>query len=171
MQMDPELEALGAELQRLGSTVVSHGDHLCVRLPFFTSVRIRLRGGRLQFESRFGPASREWAMFGSTAVLGGASAWIFASHGPSAVAFAFAFLGVMSGAFNLARLVLSESAITRVQLLRAVRVHGVSSPSEPSHLDALPDGSPDDAAPALAAPAPPFAEPPHRTTDRLTTNA
>jgi hypothetical protein len=170
MQMDPELEALGAELQRLGTTVVSHGDHLCVRLPFFTSVRVRLRGGRLQFESRFGPASRDWAMFGSTAVLGGASAWIFASHGPSAAAFAFAFLGVMSGAFNLARLVLSESAITRVQLLRAVRVHGVSSPAEPSHLDALPDAPPDDAPRQLAAPQPPFAEP-RRTTDRLTTNA
>jgi hypothetical protein len=171
MQMDPELEALGAELQRLGTTVVSHGDHLCVRLPFFTSVRVRLRGGRLQFESRFGPASRDWAMFGSTAVLGGASAWIFASHGPSAAAFAFAFLGVMSGAFNLARLVLSESAITRVQLLRAVRVHGVSSPAAPSHLDALPDAPLDDAPRELAAPAPPFAEPPLRTTDRLTTNA
>src|SRR5215207_8588682 len=124
MRMDPELEALGAELRRLGTTVVPHGDHLCVRLPYFTSVRVRMEGGELRFHTRFGLASRDWAIFAPIGVLGTASASLYLSGTNEVAAALTGFLALLSGAFNLARLVLSENAVTRVQMLRAVLARG-----------------------------------------------
>ena len=55
MVRDPELAALRAELERLGHVVAPHGDHLCVRLPLFASVRVRLEEGRLRCQPLVGP--------------------------------------------------------------------------------------------------------------------
>src|SRR5688572_31163047 len=54
----PELAAFRADLEELGYVVVPHGDHLCVRLPQFASVRVKLGADGLQFIPQFGPLRR-----------------------------------------------------------------------------------------------------------------
>jgi hypothetical protein len=127
----PELATFREELEALGYIVVPHGDHLCVRLPQFASVRVRFRGGGLQFVPQFGPFRRQH----STALtLGGASAAVvgaLALTGVGAVALGVAFLGVMLAARDVGRYVTTEGCVTRLQLLWAARAaRTVRAPSQ-----------------------------------------
>jgi hypothetical protein len=127
----PELAAFRDELEALGYVVVPHGDHLCVRLPQFASVRVRLREGTLEFVPQFGPFRRQH----STALtLGGASAVVvgaLALTGVGAMALGAAFLGVMLAARDVGRYVATEGCVTRLQLLWAARTTGaVRAPSQ-----------------------------------------
>lgn len=126
----PELAAFRDDLEALGYVVVPHGDHLCVRLPQFASVRVRLREGALQFVPQFGPFRRQH----STALtLGGASAAVvgaLALTGVGAIALGAAFIGVMLAARDVSRYVATEGCVTRLQLLWAVRTaEAVRAPS------------------------------------------
>ena len=121
--IDPQLERLGAELSRTGHTVVPHGDHLCVRLPFFASVRIRVTNGVLRCEQRFGLMSRDLAVFGGTGLLATVTAGAFALRGIDPVSFALAFVSVLAAMTDVIRVTVSEAATTRVQLLHAM-LHG-----------------------------------------------
>jgi hypothetical protein len=113
----PELAAFRADLEDLGYTVVPHGDHICVRLPQFASVRVRLRDGRLQFVPQFGPLRRQHS---SALTLGGASAvvaGVLALTGVGPLALGAAFVGVMLAARDIGRYVVTEGCMTRLQLL------------------------------------------------------
>lgn len=127
----PELAAFRDELETLGYVVVPHGDHLCVRLPQFASVRVRLREGALQFVPQFGPFRRQHS---SALTLGGASAavvGVLALTGVGAIAAGAAFIGVMLAARDVGRYVATEGCITRLQLLWAARTAGaVRAPSQ-----------------------------------------
>jgi hypothetical protein len=117
----PELAAFRADLEGLGYVVVPHGDHLCVRLPQFASVRVRLRDGALQFVPQFGPLRRQHS---SALTLGGASVAVvgaLALTGVGALALGAAFVGVMLAARDVGRYVVTEGCITRLQLLWAAR--------------------------------------------------
>ena len=117
----PELAAFRADLEELGYVVVPHGDHLCVRLPQFASVRVRLRDGNLQFVPQFGPLRRQHS---SALTIGGASAVVvgaLALTGVGAVALGAAFVGVMLAARDVGRYVVTEGCMTRLQLLWAAR--------------------------------------------------
>ena len=122
--MDPELDRLGEDLTQLGTTVVPHGDHLCVRLPFFTSIRVRSRAGRLRFDYRFGAVSRELSVAATTGTLSGITLASVMVNGPESVIAGLAFVSVLSAAVDVMRLVVSEAAVTRVQLLWATRQGG-----------------------------------------------
>jgi hypothetical protein len=117
----PELAAFRGDLEELGYVVVPHGDHLCVRLPQFASVRVRLRDGTLQFVPQFGPLRRQHS---SALTLGGASVAVvgaLALTGVGAIALGAAFVGVMLAARDVGRYVVTEGCITRLQLLWAAR--------------------------------------------------
>ena len=117
----PELAAFRADLEELGYVVVPHGDHLCVRLPQFASVRVRVRDGTLQFVPQFGPLRRQHS---SALTLGGASAVVvgaLALTGVGALALGAAFVGVMLAARDVGRYVVTEGCVTRLQLLWAAR--------------------------------------------------
>jgi hypothetical protein len=117
----PELAAFRADLEELGYVVVPHGDHLCVRLPQFASVRVRLRDGTLEFVPQFGPLRRQHS---SALTIGGASAVVvgaLALTGVGAVALGAAFIGVMLAARDVGRYVVTEGCMTRLQLLWAAR--------------------------------------------------
>ena len=117
----PELAAFRADLEELGYVVVPHGDHLCVRLPQFASVRVRLRDGMLQFVPQFGPLRRQHS---SALTIGGASAVVvgaLALTGVGALALGAAFVGVMLAARDVGRYVATEGCMTRLQLLWAAR--------------------------------------------------
>jgi hypothetical protein len=127
--LTPELATFRAELEQLGYVVVPHGDHLCVRLPQFASVRVRLRDGALQFLPQFGPFRRQH----STALtLGGASAAVvgaLALTGVGALALGAAFVGIMLAARDVGRYVVTEGCVTRLQLLWAARMAGTVRPA------------------------------------------
>ena len=117
MPMDPLLQQLGAELRRTGHAVVPHGDHLCVRLAFFASVRIRLVDGVLRCEKRFGLSSSELAVFGSTSVLATATAAAFALGAPGPVPFVLAFVSIFAALLDVTRMTMTEAVTTRIHLL------------------------------------------------------
>ncbi len=120
----PELAAFRADLEELGYVVVPHGDHLCVRLPQFASVRVRLREGALRFDPHFGPLRRQHS---SALTLGGASAAVvgtLALTGVGVLSLGAAFVALMLAARDVGRYVVTEACITRLQLLWAARRNG-----------------------------------------------
>ena len=124
----PELASFRDELEELGYVVVPHGDHLCVRLPQFASVRVKLGDQGLQFIPQFGPLRRHHS---SALTLGGASAVVAAAlalTGVGAVALGAAFLGTMLAARDVGRYIVTEGAITRLQLLWTARATGGPHP-------------------------------------------
>lgn len=124
----PELASFRDDLEALGYVVVPHGDHLCVRLPQFASVRVKLGAGGLQFLPQFGPLRRHHS---SALTLGGASAAVAAAlalTGVGAVALGAAFIGTMLAARDVGRYIVTEGAITRLQLLWTARAAGVTHP-------------------------------------------
>jgi hypothetical protein len=132
MIRDPEIAALGADLERIGAVVAPHRDHLCVRLPLFASVRVRVDDrGRLSCEPMFGPLPRTRAfLLGTTTLtaLAGAALYTHADFAPIV-----AFVAVMSGLGSVCRFVLTENCITRVQMLWAARQRGGEPVSLSAH--------------------------------------
>ena len=139
----PELDAFRAELEELGYVVVPHGNHLCVRLPQFASVRVRIRDGRLDVFPQFGPLRRQHA---SALTLGGASVAVLAAlavTGVGALALGAAFVGTMLAARDVGRYIATEGCMTRLQLLWAARTRPAPrSPSRTGALGAEPDRFP-----------------------------
>jgi hypothetical protein len=134
MIKDPEIAALRTDLERLGVVVAPHSDHLCVRLPLFAAVRVRLDDGNLRCDPIFGPLPRTTELLltlgGLTALVGG----LFYFGGSTPAALTAGFAGVMAAAAQVCRFVLTESCITRVQLLWAARLGARSDvPSVLSH--------------------------------------
>jgi len=124
----PELASFRDDLEELGYVVVPHGDHLCVRLPQFASVRVKLGQNGLQFVPQFGPLRRHHS---SALTLGGASAAVVAAlalTGMGAVALGAAFVGTMLAARDVGRYIVIEGAITRLQLLWRARAAGLKHP-------------------------------------------
>ncbi len=124
MIRDPEIAVLRSDLERLGVVVAPHSDHLCVRLPLFAAVRVRLEDGNLGCDPIFGPLPRTTDLLltltGLTALVGG----LFYFAGPTPATLTAGFGGVMAAAAQVCRFVLTESCITRVQLLWATRLAG-----------------------------------------------
>jgi hypothetical protein len=149
--LHPELERLAHELRLTGHTVVPHGDHVCVRLSFFASVRVRMTPDGLRCEPRAGLLGRDASMFVSTGGSVALTTSAFALMGPGPLPFALGFASVVAVAVEAARVAVTEAAMTRVQMMyamrRAGRVEGIADAENP----ALP-------APAHAslAPAPPL---------------
>jgi hypothetical protein len=122
MIRDPEIAALSTDLERLGIVVAPHRDHLCVRLPLFASVRVRVdEQGRLDCEPMFGPLPRTRALLFSTTLLTATALGLFYFTGASPLSFGVAFLSIMSGLASVCRFVVTESCITRVLFLWAAR--------------------------------------------------
>jgi hypothetical protein len=123
MIRDPEIAALRTDLEQLGIVVAPHRDHLCVRLPLFASVRVRVdEQGRLDCQPMFGPLPRTAAVLFSTTLLTTTAAGLFYFTGASPAALAIAFLSIMSGLGSVWRFVLTENSVTRIQLLWAARL-------------------------------------------------
>ena len=117
--LHPELLRLGRQLESVGIVAAVHADHLCVRLPLLSSVRVRYDGERLSFDPRFGVLSRTKAVVGA---LGSVSALIVAitvSGTAVPVLVAAGSLGALAAAYDVMRFIVTESAIVRVTTLWA----------------------------------------------------
>ncbi len=113
--LDPVLVELSQELDRLGYKVVPHGDHLCVRLPLFASVRIRFDGERYRFTPQFGPFGRSGGLLVTSAVAATAVGGLALAVGAAAPTLIAGFLGVVALAHDACRFVITEGALTRLQ--------------------------------------------------------
>jgi hypothetical protein len=147
---DPEIAALRTELERLGVVVAPHRDHLCVRLPLFASVRVRVDDqGRLDCEPMFGPLPRTRALLFSTTLLTAVAGGLLYTTGASPAALTVAFIAIMSGLGSVCRFVLTENCVTRIQLLWTARTGGrrdvpaVQSPTPTPALHAIEVPAPD----------------------------
>jgi len=117
MPLHPDLIALQDRLVRAGTTAVPVADYLEIRLSLFSTVRVRYEEGRLSVVPFFGfiPRTRATLMTTTIVVLGIPA--LFLTGGATPTNFAFAFLGVLSLIHECTRYVLTESAVTRVQML------------------------------------------------------
>ena len=117
--MHPTLTALSEELDRLGYKVVSHGDHICVRLPLFSSVRVRLSDERFRFSAQFGPVGRTGGLLLTSSVSAVVVGGVALAFGAAPVTLIAGFLGIVALAHDACRFVITEGALTRLQQLVA----------------------------------------------------
>ena len=115
--LDPALVELNGELDRLGYKVVPHGDHLCVRLPLFASVRVHHSEGRFRFSPQFGPFGRTGGLLLTSGAAAIALGGVAIAAGLSALTLVVGFLGVVALAHDACRFVITEGALTRLQQL------------------------------------------------------
>lgn len=120
--LDPALTQLNEELDRLGYKVVPHGDHLCVRLPLFASVRVRHEAGRFRFLPQFGPFGRSGGLLITSVVRAAAVGGVALAAGMSALTIIVGFIGVVALAHDACRFVITEGALTRLQQLASTRL-------------------------------------------------
>jgi hypothetical protein len=128
----PALRALSEDAARSGHVVVPHGDHICVRLPLLASVRVRVDGDGLRFSAQFGIVERSRALLGTFAI-GTAGVVLAAATAATPVVVAVSAGAVLAGLYDTCRFVLTESCITRLQLLWAAhRGPPADAPREPA---------------------------------------
>lgn len=117
--LDPDLELLRTELERLDYVVVQHGDHICVRLPLVSSVRIRHTDDRFRFVPQFGPFRRSGGLLFTSGVSAAAVAGSALAFGAAPLTLLVAFLGMVALAHDACRFILTEGCLTRLQQLIA----------------------------------------------------
>ena len=132
--LDPALLALRSELEHLDYVVVPHGDHICVRLPLISSVRIRHSGERFRFTPQFGPFRRSGGLLFTSGVSAAAVAGTAFAVGLAPLTLVVGFLGVIALAHDACRFVITEGCLTRLQNIIAIR-----STSEGRILSGQPD--------------------------------
>jgi hypothetical protein len=114
--MDSALVAFQAELERVGLRVVPHRNHLCVRLPLFTSVIVRAEQGELRLEPLAGPArpgrTMTWTAGAGTALVGGLA--VGAGLGALTLTAAVGVVALL--AMELGQMVLAEGCATRLAI-------------------------------------------------------
>ncbi len=113
--LDPELIELRSELELLDYVVVPHGDHICVRLPLISSVRIRHNADRFRFTPQFGPFRRSGGLLFTSAVSATAVAGSALAVGLAPITLIVGFLGVVALAHDACRFVVTEGCLTRLQ--------------------------------------------------------
>ena len=131
--LDTDLELLKTELERLDYVVVQHGDHICVRLPLVSSVRIRHTDDRFRFVPQFGPFRRSGGLLVTSGVSVAAVAAAALAFGAAPLTLVVGFLGMVALAHDACRFVLTEGCLTRLQQLIASS-GALSSRSKPPAL-------------------------------------
>jgi hypothetical protein len=120
--LDPALLTLRSELEHLDYVVVPHGDHICVRLPLISSVRIRHDGDRYRFTPQFGPFRRSGGLLLTSGVSVAAVAGAAFTVGLAPLTLVVGFLGVMALAHDACRFVITEGCLTRLQQIIATTI-------------------------------------------------
>jgi hypothetical protein len=111
------LRILSDELQSLGMVVVPRDDGLEVRLSTFETIRVGLIDSVLQCEARFGAVSRtraRWTFSILSSVLVPA---LFLTTGVTAATLSVAFLIVLAGVSQGVRYTVTESVVSRIQMV------------------------------------------------------
>jgi hypothetical protein len=131
--LDPALIALRSELEHLDNVVVSHGDHICVRLPLISSVEIHHSGNRFRFTPQFGPFKRSGGLLFTSGISAAAVTASALYAGLSPLTLVVGFLGVIALAHDACRFVITEGCLTRLQNIIAAS-GSLRSPRDPTTL-------------------------------------
>lgn len=150
MPLHPDLVELQHRLHRLGVVAVEHADHVCVRLPLLSSVRVRYDGERLTCEPRFGALGRTAATVVAIGGGGLGAATFLALAGITPATLAGGFLVGLAGIYEVMRYVLTESAVTRVQTVWEARPASGATPARVAHGGPRELGAPSPAAATVA---------------------
>lgn len=126
--LDESLISLQSELEHLDYVVVPHGDHICVRLPLISSVRIRHNGDRFRFTPQFGPFKRSGGLLFTSGVSAAAVAGTAFAVGLAPLTLVVSFLGVIALAHDACRFVITEGCLTRLQNIIAASASLRSGP-------------------------------------------
>jgi hypothetical protein len=114
--MNEQLTTFRADLERTGLRVVPHRDHLCVRLPLFASVRVRVDDGELRLLTQAGPTrpgrAITWTALGGTGIVGALAFTV--GVGALTVTVGVGLLALLGA--ELGQLVLAESCATRLAI-------------------------------------------------------
>jgi hypothetical protein len=153
--VDPaaSLLVLRDELQSLGMVVVTRDDGLEVRTSTFETVRIRLVDSVLRCEVWFGGASRTQARWTFSILSAVIVPGLFLTTGVTAGTVSVAFLIVLAAVSQAIRFTVTESIVSRIQMVW-LNVRGALSSSS-GDLASLPAPS---ITPPAALPEPPYAE-------------
>jgi len=126
--LDSALFTLREELEHLDYVVVPHGDHICVRLPLISSVRIRHNGDRFRFTPQFGPFRRSGGLLFTSGVSAAAVAGAAFTVGLAPLTLVVGFLGVIALAHDACRFVITEGCLTRLQQIISTTVGHHTAP-------------------------------------------
>jgi hypothetical protein len=135
--LHPELLEFQRRLEAVGIVTALHADHVCVRLPLLTSVRVRYDGTRLTFDARSGAVGRTRGTAATFIASIAAITPSIATGAAQSHLVGIAAFALLAGVFDAIRYVITESAITRVTTLwtlgRSVAVPGAlgSGPARP----------------------------------------
>jgi hypothetical protein len=132
--LDPALLTLREKLEQLDYVVVPHGDHICVRLPLISSVRIRHNGNRFRFTPQFGPFRRSGGLLFTSGVSAAAVTGAALAVGLAPLTLIVGFLGVVGLAHDACRFVITEGCLTRLQNI--IAVSGGTGPNAHRAVDA-----------------------------------
>ncbi len=119
--LDSMLAAMRADLERLGYTVVPHGDCICIRLPLASSVRVYRTDAGFRFRPKFGPFGRTAGAMFTSGVTGGGVILAALTGVSVPVTIGVAFLGVMALIHDGCRFVVTEGCLNRLQALITFR--------------------------------------------------
>lgn len=120
--LDPALVTLSSELEHLDYIVVPHGDHICVRLPLISSVRIRYNEERFKFTPQFGPFGRSRGLLVTTGLSTAAVAGAAFTFGLEPATLVVAFIGFVALAHDACRFIITEGCLTRLQQIIATTI-------------------------------------------------
>jgi hypothetical protein len=135
---EASLRNLGDELQSLGMVVVPRDDGLEVRLSTFETVRIRLEDSVLRCEPWFGAVPRTRARWTFSILSSVLVPGLFLTTGLTASTVSVAFLIVLAAVSQGVRYTVTESIVSRVQMvwLNLRRLSSTSTPRDASNLGA-----------------------------------
>ena len=114
---EASLGILGDELRSLGMIVVPRDDGLEVRLSTFETVRIRLVDSALQCDVRFGAVSRTRARWTVSILSAVIVPYLFLTTGVTASTLSVAFLIVLAAVSQGIRYTVTESIVSRIQMV------------------------------------------------------
>ena len=135
--MHPALLELRARLEDIGLVVVPNPDYLSVRLPYLCSVQIRYDGGRLACNAFFGVVPRTRATMIKLLGTSALAVTALSVSGLTPVSVMLGFLVAASGTYDVIRTTVTESVITKVQLLWSMHGIGVRACIEDGGTPAL----------------------------------
>jgi hypothetical protein len=115
MQTPVTMETLAERLAMMGFVIAPHGDHIGLRLPLWTSVRVHVTDGRLSVDAHFGPLRRTMATVVKTLGLTALAFAALLQGSPVPVVTAVVFLALALWGYDALRYTLTESCVAQVR--------------------------------------------------------
>src|SRR5882672_9472687 len=115
MQSPVTMEALAERLAMMGFVIAPHGDHICLRLSLWTSVRVHVVDGRLTVNPFFGMLPRARVTVFKTVGITALAFALLIPDSPAKAAAAVGFLALSLWGYDAVRYTLTVSCSAQVR--------------------------------------------------------